>query len=114
MDHSPHAQFACRLQDAQRALDVGVHIGVWRVIGIRYHNECRQMQYHVASFRGGAYPVWVANIAGKHLEVTLNIRRASIEPTPGVEGVIENERAHIEPLANEFFSQVRIDNRPLR
>ena len=49
---------------------------------------------------------WVANIAGNHFEAILYVGCGMIEPAPGVEGIIQNQGAHLTSAPDERFGQV--------
>ena len=49
----------------------------------------------------------VANIARKNFELPLNLGSTVIEPTQGVEGVVENKGAHFVTGPDESFCEVR-------
>ncbi len=51
----------------------------------------------------------IADIAGKHFEPALYVRRAMVEPTPGVKGVVKHKGTNFMSLPNQLFRQVRTD-----
>lgn len=109
MNHPPHAQLARGLQHVERTFDIGVHIGIGRVVRIRNSNQCSQVKNSVAALHRLPHPVRVANVAGKDIQVVSNVLRRVIQPTPGVEGVIEDEGTDIETLPDQSFREMRTD-----
>ncbi len=51
----------------------------------------------------------VADVAGKDLELTADIVNAVVQPTPTVEGVVEDEGFDVVARADQGFGQVRAD-----
>ncbi len=76
------------------------------MIGIRDGDQRREMEDSVATFHRRAHTVGVAHIAGEHLESSRDIRRARIEPSPGIERIIVAKCSDNAPLGNEPFYQV--------
>lgn len=109
MNNPLHAQIAGGLDDVQRALDVGVNIGVRRVIGIGNGNQGGKVQYDIAAFHRRVNTVRIADVAGEHFELSYDIRRSVIQPAPRVERVVKHEGAHLVALAHERLDQVRPD-----
>ena len=109
LHHLADAKVARRLDNAQRALDVGVDVSVRGVVRIRYGDQGREVQYRVAVLHGGAHAIGVAHIAREHLELALYVCCAAVEPTPGVEGVVHDKGADFVALPNKGFCQVRAD-----
>jgi hypothetical protein len=109
VDHALHAQLARRLHDIECALDVGIDVGVGRVVRIGDRDQRRQVHHHVAAMHRGAHAMRVADVAGKNIERLLDRGLCFVEPAPGVEAVVEHEGAHFVAAANEAFCQVRAD-----
>src|SRR5690606_25323227 len=90
-----------RLQDTGGSLNVRIHIRIRRVVRVRDGNERREVKYSPASPERGPNAVGIAYVACEHLEMPPHIVRAMNEPTPGVEGVVQHERAHVVPCPHE-------------
>ena len=82
MDDPADAQIARRLHDVERALDVGVDVGIGRVIGIGNGDQRRQMQHGIATLHGRAHAVGIADVAGEHLELAAARPRRSGRASP--------------------------------
>jgi hypothetical protein len=107
VDYSFNSEFPSGLENIECAFDVGIHIGVGRVVGVGNTDECSQVEDRLASSHSLFNSVRVANIARKNFELPLNLERTVIEPTPGVEGVVENEGAHFVTGPDESLCEVR-------
>ena len=84
VDDPADAQFAGGLHHVERALDVGVHIGVGRVVRVGNGDECRQVQDGVTTGHGGAHPVGIADVAGEYFEMSAHFLGAVVEPALGI------------------------------
>src|SRR5580700_4748155 len=67
------------------------------------------MQNGAAILHGDAYTVGITDITCKHVEAAFDIVAATVQPSPGIEGVVEDEGADVISRAYQTFSQVRAD-----
>jgi hypothetical protein len=67
------------------------------------------VQHGITTLGGRANTVRIAHIAGEHLELASDILIAPIQPTPRIEGVVENKGAYVVAGANQRLGQMRAD-----
>src|ERR1700677_4527563 len=109
MNHLCDTQITCGLQDVERSLDVGVDVSIRGMIRVGNADESRQMQHRVAALHGGAHPIRISNVAREHLETAPYVRAAMVQPSPGIERVVQNEGTDIMTRAHQRLGQMRSD-----
>src|SRR5262245_47179645 len=83
MEEAPYPRLQRTLKHVERARDVGRHITVRRLVGVRNGDQRGKMEYHVDFARNLAREIWIANIAADDFDA---IQAADIlEPAPVVE-----------------------------
>ena len=107
--HSRRAQLAGGLQDIQRALDVGVHIGIRRMVAEGDADERRQVKNHIDAFHGGFHAVRIADITAEKLHLPADFLGQPVQPTEGVERVVVDEGANLAAEAGEVLRKVTAD-----
>jgi hypothetical protein len=98
MDYPLHTQLASRLQHVEGALDVGVDVGVGGMVRVGYGDEGSQMQHSIAALHRLLHAVWVADVAGEYIQLVADFLRRTVQPAPGVEGVVEYEGTYFVAL----------------
>ena len=109
LDEAAHAGMAGGLQDVDRAAHVGFDIGVGCDIGKRNRDQRRQMHDVGASGRRRDHEVRIPDVAGDHFHRFHDIGGNGVEPAPGVEGVVEDDRLDVRARANQFLDDMRAD-----
>jgi hypothetical protein len=71
------------------------------------------MEYHVASLHGLTDAVGIADVSAEDLDLFHQTGIQGIEPTPIIEGIIEDERPDAATLRDQSFDQMRPDE-PVR
>ena len=82
VDDLRHSKLPRRLQHVQRPLDVGLDVGVGRMIGVRYGNQGGEMEHYVASSHSLPDAVRIPDVAREDIERGPDVLRRRIEPTP--------------------------------
>ena len=109
VDHPFDAQIPRRLNDVQRAQNIGLNIGLRRVIAVGNGDQGREVQHHVAAGHGRTYPVRVANVAGEDVQILADVRRAVVQPAPATQAVVLDEGAHVAAAPHQPLDQMRAD-----
>ena len=109
VDDRPDAQIARGLDHVERAFDVGIDGGVGRMVRVWDCNQRGQVQDCIAAGHGGAHAIRVADVTSEDLELAADVFGAVVQPTPGVEGVVEDEGLDVVARAYEGFGEVGTD-----
>src|SRR5690242_17991129 len=79
------------------------------MVRVRDRDQRGQMQHDVAATHRFTHAATITHIAGKDIEMPPQVRAQGIQPTPGIERVVEHERANIDPSRGKRLHEVRAD-----
>jgi glutamine phosphoribosylpyrophosphate amidotransferase len=79
------------------------------MVGVGNRDQRGEMQHRIASLHRGAHSVGVAHISGENLKTSRDVGRAGVEPTPGVERIIEHKGLHLMTVAHQRLDQMGSD-----
>src|SRR5947209_8206523 len=96
----------CRLQDVERSRNVGLDVRLWRGVGIRDCNQCRQVENHLHSRNASIHEEWITDVARDNIEFPPDLGRREIEIAPVVARVIAYQRANAGPPSHQLLSQM--------
>lgn len=109
VNHAFNTQILCGLDDIERAFDVRIHVSVRGMIGIGNGNERCKVQYDIAAFHCLANAIGVAHISREDFKIFRDILGRAVQPSPRVEGVIEDKGTNGITQANQVLHKVGAD-----
>ena len=109
MHDATRAELARGLEHVERSLDVGIDVGIGRMVGERDRDERGEVQHRIAPLHRRLHAVRVANVAGEDVERVAYLLRRVVEPSPRIEGIVEDEGADIDSLRDQRFHEVGPD-----
>ena len=109
VDDALDTQVPRRLHDIQRAEDIGLNIGLGRMVAVGNGDQGGQVQDNVAPGHRGAHAVRIADVAGEDVQIPADVRRTVVQPAPRPQAVVLDEGAHLATPAYQPFGQVGAD-----
>ena len=94
-------------ENVERPDDVRLDVCGRRLVRPRDRNQCREVEDDVPSSRSCVRRVAVANVAENDLHVAA--RRRFVEPPPGAERVVFDERTYLGAQLEETLAEVAAD-----
>ena len=102
----PHGQVSRRLKHVQRAFDIGIDVGIGRVIRVWDGDQRGEMQNAIATLHRLLHTKRITDVACEDVEPSLYVGGTLVEPSPGIEGVVEHESADVVAGSNQRFGEV--------
>ena len=96
-EHPLHITVPTRLQNVQCPFDVRIDVQIGGMVGERDSDQSGEVKDDIHSRHGLIHPVWVPDVAGINFDLSQSLFRESVQPTPGIEGIIEDERPDVIP-----------------
>lgn len=103
------AELAGGLQDVEGALDVGIHVGIRRVIAEGDGDQGGEVEDDVDAFHRGFHAVRVADVTAEEVDFRAFLPAEAVQPAKRAEGVVADEGAHLAALGDEVFGEVAAD-----
>lgn len=79
------------------------------MVGERNTDQCCKMENDITAYHGLSNAMGVSHITGEYFDLFLNFFRHMVEPTPGIEAVIEDKRPDVTALSNQGFDKMGPD-----
>ncbi len=109
LDEAPHVRCSGRLEQVHGAPDIGVHIGLRRVVGIGDRDQRGQVKDGIDPLHHPAHLAGIADVAGNDANLPADLFRKAVKPAGSAEAVVEHQRRDRHAQRHQPLDEMRTD-----